>query len=711
MSSSDLEADCAQNIALLYYLGRIASRPHKNSIRRPEVDAGWTISLEDEKHLTSTLGLLSSIRDDINNVTAVCVEERQSGSREQLGSDVLRAIVSMCRWRILSRIRMIKLADKPSFEKSLTTINERMRKLPRSDSRVKFLELSGQLVSRLVEYRAAFTLRSSGTWALTPDEELESIIQTCYDISYMSNVGSMLKTDMERANEQVKPERRMNPNLWQGVLNMIRKVGNYKRAASTLVKLARRYECLRQASALEVTLEPSAFVQNSPARRPCLRAMLDRLKTHHGASWNSGQVAGRLSKYLGSESEHYQSKINKEMNDPRVHAEMQLIWYLDQHQCPNPPRVIASNKDACYLCNAFITFHGKYSIPRTHGRIYPGWRLPSSGLQDVKRAFSRELERLAVGKINSILKGGVERIDCPLESTVPSAAVSGISILTLQAEALQETVESSDSDETVVPENGINALDVQGQQTEEFVSLEEGNSTEQDGSDMKEEAPPSCDEVEGIASSIKELCLVSADEHVSDEKSCTPKTLSLEKLHDSGIGAETDSHSSVGSRLKQSTSLGASMAGSSDMKPCEESEQGGWRQVEKDRQDVVALSDSLELAALSDTKPCGDSEHDDQDGWRRAEKDRQEVVALSGSLELFVEYTTAPPSTSQRLRFKAWQLSDDEIAELKKDVQVHDLESLGEEAIHVEKSGGGILMRAGDQVFAVHLDEFVAASM
>lgn len=79
MSGTDLEADCAKNIALLYYLGQVASHPHKNLIRHQEADVDWTISLNDEKHLATTLGLLSGIKDDIGNVTAVCVEETRHG--------------------------------------------------------------------------------------------------------------------------------------------------------------------------------------------------------------------------------------------------------------------------------------------------------------------------------------------------------------------------------------------------------------------------------------------------------------------------------------------------------------------------------------------------------------------------------------------------------------------------------------------------------
>ncbi|KAI8676871.1 hypothetical protein NCS56_00576000 [Fusarium sp. Ph1] len=451
MSGLDLESDCARAIALLFYLGRIASNPHKNFIRRQEADASWTLSLDNERHLTSTIGLLSCIRDDINNVTAVCVEEKLPGmaimvaanakdaglsspylpsvklgldnvfsqlkdascsSREELEANVFKAIVSMCRWRILSRIRMINPRSRLPIRKLLEEVNMAMYRLVGSVNQTRFLALSKQLVSQLAEYRVTFIPPSSDDWALTPDGDLGSIIETCHGISEIPNIGGLL-----------------------------------------LNELARQYESICQTTTIVVSLEPSAFVHDSSAERPSLRAMLDKLKVRHGTGWHTDQVVRKLSNRLGSEYDYHQGHIDQLMDDPKVHAEIQLIWYLEQHQGSTPPRVIASNKDACYLCNAFIAFHGKYIIPRTHGRIYPGWRMPSDGLWDVKIGFLLELERLAVERINSILEKGVKRVDYPLESTAPSAAASGVSILAQREDdALGNMSESSDSEETVVLE-------------------------------------------------------------------------------------------------------------------------------------------------------------------------------------------------------------------------------------------------------------------
>ncbi|KAL2694185.1 hypothetical protein Neosp_000759 [[Neocosmospora] mangrovei] len=756
MPGTDLEADCAQNIALLYYLGQVASHPHKNLTRPQEADVGWTISLNDEKHLTTTLGLLSGIKDDIRNVTAVCVEETRHGlvvmvaantkgpgpvspylqwvkegfdsvfsllkdasrcSREKLESDVFGAMVSMCRWRILSRIRMINPENKPTFQKLLGEINSAIEKSPQRADRTNFIALSNQLMSELDKYQATFTPPIGGTWASTRDEDLESIVKVCYEFSEMPTVGTILLKDMNG----MKP--RVGPSTCEGVLNMIRKVGNYKRAATTLVKLARRYECIRQTNTLSVVLDSSTLAQHPPAQRPSLPAMLDKLKAHHGTSWNTARVVRDLSDYFGGES-RYKSQIDPLMRRPRVHAEMQLIWYLDRRKSPTPPRVIASNKDACYLCNAFIAFHGKYSIPRTHGRIYPGWRLPSSGLQDVKKGFTLELERLAVAKINRIIQEGTERINCPLESTVPSAAVSGLSILTQQAEALRETEGGSDSDETVVPQHGTEISCPQEQQQE--LPLYGRIPTVQNGSQREEEAAPSHNEVESSAEfrpppkltsspipspelpvdsspeslsgssprplslsgpfseslSTKELEQAPADEYKDAGRYSTPKAQdfqSSENPHHSTVETDTNSSPSVGSRLSKMVSP---------------------------KTYETRLS-SMSTPASLGKNPYKENEVGDEDAWRQVEKGRREVVTLPNSLELFVEYTTGPSSRSNHLRFKARRLSEDEAkAALKEGITVHDLTNLGYEEVKV-KSSGGIMMRVDNQIFVAHLDEFV----
>jgi hypothetical protein len=77
-----LQHEFAENIALLSCLGQNHDWPKRNSSRLTKLDnnaSSHTLSLKDEYHLTTTLAFLSSIKDDKNLVTAVCVQESLTG--------------------------------------------------------------------------------------------------------------------------------------------------------------------------------------------------------------------------------------------------------------------------------------------------------------------------------------------------------------------------------------------------------------------------------------------------------------------------------------------------------------------------------------------------------------------------------------------------------------------------------------------------------
>lgn len=64
--------------------------------------------------------------------------------------------------------------------------------------------------------------------------------------------------------------------------------------------------------------------------------------------------------------------------DCRVHAEVQLVVDFDSRDISGwySPRVIGSSKAPCFLCELFVNQHGKYFVPRTHGRLTPRWTIP-----------------------------------------------------------------------------------------------------------------------------------------------------------------------------------------------------------------------------------------------------------------------------------------------------------------------------------------------
>lgn len=109
----------------------------------------------------------------------------------------------------------------------------------------------------------------------------------------------------------------------------------------------------------------------------------------------------------------------KKPSHPRE-AEIQFIFHGELQLDVKFPRVICSSKDACLLCGAFISLHGRTYTPRCHGRLYPGWRLPwipqLMNLQPSLNRFPESACNESFGALISTRK----RIayPCPPESTL-----------------------------------------------------------------------------------------------------------------------------------------------------------------------------------------------------------------------------------------------------------------------------------------------------
>ena len=85
---------------------------------------------------------------------------------------------------------------------------------------------------------------------------------------------------------------------------------------------------------------------------------------------------------------------------PKIHAEIQLLFYYEQNTDLQKPRVICSSKSACFLCNLFIRLYGKYFVARTHGVLYPKWIIPNINNVDL----SRETRQAMTGLVEELHK-------------------------------------------------------------------------------------------------------------------------------------------------------------------------------------------------------------------------------------------------------------------------------------------------------------------
>jgi|SRR5688572_19765542 hypothetical protein len=78
----DIQLRIAEDIALLHILGDVPSAPPPSdtSFQRGDLHSGHELTLEQEKEFVSDMAFLSSIEDDISNITAVAVQELAGGS-------------------------------------------------------------------------------------------------------------------------------------------------------------------------------------------------------------------------------------------------------------------------------------------------------------------------------------------------------------------------------------------------------------------------------------------------------------------------------------------------------------------------------------------------------------------------------------------------------------------------------------------------------
>lgn len=145
-----------------------------------------------------------------------------------------------------------------------------------------------------------------------------------------------------------------------------------------LHRIAKKFALVRNIEIQLATLPQEAFDRpHHPAYSPSLPAVLSRLGKISGKQYNISQISRfvKMDKAKNPEDQ-FSEQTTRILQEAKIHAEIQLIAYCEIQSPPLFPRAIASSKDACFLCHAFIQNHDKMHTSRTHGRLYPGWRLP-----------------------------------------------------------------------------------------------------------------------------------------------------------------------------------------------------------------------------------------------------------------------------------------------------------------------------------------------
>ncbi|KAH8585628.1 hypothetical protein B0O99DRAFT_657209 [Bisporella sp. PMI_857] len=418
---------CAENIALLYLLHSVPALPSHNPIDSlPSFQKGYTLSFLRERDLASTLAFLSNLKDGPDHIPAVCVEEdpdsaflnvliavnkaKPGDGKEVLQNlmlgferifallsrvsddgtlvvedQVFAAIISMCSVRILCRLRFIS--------NSRNTPRQPIKGLLQAAiSSIRWLEKETVqdtgllLLSRFFVESTKEAIKLVDAWAKhrTPARLVE-LVEGVYRLSRVGELQDLLSTI---------PNQIMGPASRKNLFNIISKVARYREAARFLYRTAKK-----------IPLPASKRIPENSGQPMYsdLPSTVSRISALH-QPWNVGQVCRLLDLSEVEANDLFARRTRKTLKDAKIHAEIQLLFYCELEASMLPHRVVCSTKDACFLCNAFIRMYGKIYTPRCIGRLYPGWRLPSSPrLKEMEQRFNMELANHIRNSLTTLL--------------------------------------------------------------------------------------------------------------------------------------------------------------------------------------------------------------------------------------------------------------------------------------------------------------------
>ena len=181
------------------------------------------------------------------------------------------------------------------------------------------------------------------------------IVEKAHEITYQVDLGTILRRSPT-----------CDPSLAGALPTSLGKVGRYHSVSCALIDAARspKYRVFNHIK-VEI-LDPPTISWSFISRQSLsFDQTLQRIS----------EVSVR-SEALTRVRQQFESRASASCTSPwLVHAEIQLLSFYESNQTIRPPRMLCSSKSSCYLCHLFITTHGRFHVPSTHGTIYDRWML------------------------------------------------------------------------------------------------------------------------------------------------------------------------------------------------------------------------------------------------------------------------------------------------------------------------------------------------
>ncbi|KAI1309578.1 hypothetical protein F5Y03DRAFT_348043 [Xylaria venustula] len=448
-TQSRVAVKCAENIGLLYLLHRVPAQPSANTIAEIHSKAiGHSLPFDTERRLVNTLAFLANIDDDPDNIPAVCLEEktqnrgltvllavnrkgltirwkkyasdiktgfdkiiaalRRGGDHPRdIERDVFALIIKLFEERILCRLRFAKKLRDPAGKKRMT-ITDGLQRI------VDYFSRNPTEATESFLGKAQNVLKLAETWKK---------YQTSFSLgALVDGINSLRQTDNYKVILGSVPNREMDGSMRSHLLRMTCKVARYRESARILSRTALEFPQVRGMGVVVVELQDKAF--NRPATsddyHATIHSTISRIPNLKASLKDVRHMCNLLQIPMEEANTKYNDQVKDALRNSKVHAEIQLLYYCRSKSMlpdrPLLPRVICSSKSACWLCNAFMLLHGIIHMPRSHGRLYPGWCLPNLD-NDIANRFNQYLENAVVESLKTLhFRRKPTRYPDPIES-------------------------------------------------------------------------------------------------------------------------------------------------------------------------------------------------------------------------------------------------------------------------------------------------------
>lgn len=324
----------------------------------------------------------------------------------------------MCSLRIRQRLRFVSIKGKTPKK----PIKESLRHAVQCVKRIN----TGTILDTDIQHDITlFTIIATNVVKLIDSwhghqtaARLSDLVNGIYRLSQIGKLHALL---------DLIPNRDIEPTAKISLQNVISKVARYRESARLLYRTAKKFVIARRMKSIPIKLPQETFsfpLVSKPAS--VLRSTVDRIDQKYRKQKEFNEIWKLLNITSEEATRQFSSQVHRTLRDAKIHAEIQLIAHYELERPVFLPRVICSSKDACVLCNIFVRMYGKIHTPRSHGRLYPGWRLPNLPRpNDLQRRFNKILEGYIKQSLSTLmLRRRKILYPCPNESTLLTLVLS-----------------------------------------------------------------------------------------------------------------------------------------------------------------------------------------------------------------------------------------------------------------------------------------------